>query len=339
MAGDHRVDVSPVASLQQGVLPPWIVARAPCFLDLIDQVRKLASFDVTVLVEGETGVGKELVVRLLHYLGSRTGQPFVPVNAGAIPEALFEDELFGHAAGAYTGARGASEGLIALADGGTLFLDEIDALSPHGQAALLRFLQDRSYRPVGARTLKHANVRVVTATNADPRRLMDQGMLRQDLYFRLAGLSLKVPPLRERTEDILPLSEHFLSDLNAGHPSGGKRQMGASMKHWLLVQAWPGNVRELRSAIERSFILAEGNELLPPSAAIEHMASLRESSFRTAKAMAVEGFERSFLDRLLIESHGNVSQAARNAGKERKSFDRLLRKHGIDCAQYRDLRA
>ena len=336
MRRDRSADSSDTAAPQAPVLPPWIVGHSQAFNDIVDRVARLADFDVTVLVQGETGVGKEMVVRLLHYLGRRADRPFVPVNAGAIPDSLFEDELFGHAAGAYTGARGASPGLIALAEGGTLFLDEIDSLSSHAQAALLRFLQDGCYRPVGARGLVQSQVRVITATNADPRVLLERGALREDLYFRLSGITLAIPPLRERRDDILPLAAHFLAELNARHRPVVARRLGAAMQGWLVDQPWPGNVRELRSAIERAFIMCTSPDLDPPGAPPAATPACAASvSFRDAKARAVEDFERRFLMQALIESRGNIALAARSVGKERKAFDRLLRKHGIDRDSYR----
>lgn len=329
-----KTDAESRACSAPAALPPWIVGHSAAFLEIVNRVRRLAAFDVAVLVQGETGVGKEMVVRLLHYLGHRADGPFVPVNAGAIPDSLFEDELFGHAAGAYTGARGASAGLVALAEGGTLFLDEIDSLSAHAQAALLRFLQDGCYRPVGARGLTQSNVRVVTATNADPVALMRRGALREDLYFRLSGITLAIPPLRERPDDILPLAAHFLDDLNSEHRPSGVRRLGPAMRAWLVVQDWPGNVRELRSSIERAFIMSTTPELCPP----EHVPTPQSSAsatFREAKGRAVQEFERGFLIQAMSECHGNVSLAARTVGKERKAFDRLLRKHGIEREAYR----
>lgn len=316
-------------------LPHWIVARAASFLEVLGQVRKIARFNSTVMIEGETGVGKELVVRLLHYLSPRAGGPFIPVNVGAIQDSLFEDELFGHVAGAYTGARGSSDGLIALADGGTLFLDEIDALSPHGQAALLRFLQDHSYRALGGRTLKQADVRIITATNADPLDLMQRGLLRKDLYFRLSAVHVKVPPLRERRDDIVPLARHFLAEFNALSPDYPRRILGERLQAHLLDQRWPGNIRELRSVIERCFILSEGPELTLPETELSNSPLPPAACFREAKARVVAQFEHGFLDRLLRDSAGNISQAARAAGKERKSLERLLRKHGIEASAYR----
>jgi DNA-binding NtrC family response regulator len=323
------------ATLCDHVLPPWIVGISERFLQVVEQVRRLAHFDVTVLVRGETGVGKEIIVRLLHYLSSRSDNAFVPVNAGAIPEGLFEDELFGHAAGAFTGARGTSAGLVALAERGTLFLDEIDALRPHAQAALLRFLQDGCYRPVGGRGLARSDVRIITSTNADPQKLVERGMLREDLYFRLSGITLWIPPLRERREDILPLANFFLDELNARHGQAPARKIGEPMQAWLTRHDWPGNVRELRSVVEHSFIMSPGAELLPPGDATDDAQPAAEDTFQQAKQRVIGDFERRFLIDALRRSHGNISIAARAVGKERKAFYRLLRRYQIDCSAYR----
>jgi two-component system response regulator GlrR len=309
-------------------MPAWVVAVSPAFRAVLAQVARLAPYDVPVLIEGETGVGKEVVVRLLHYLSERRGRPFIPVNAGAIVDTLFESELFGHAAGAFTDARARSKGLVGLAEGGTLFLDEIDSLSPHGQVALLRFLQDRTYRPVGSDSDCKADVRMVAATNADLGGLMQAGRIRKDLYYRLSSVILRVPPLRERQADIVPLATHVLADLNAR--LGHERVIGPALAAWLQVQPWPGNVRELRSIIEHSFIMSDGDILEPPGMAPEDRGAEEAACFRDAKAKAISLFERDYCARLMQQCDGNVSQAARVAGKERKSFDRLLRKHGVE---------
>jgi DNA-binding NtrC family response regulator len=295
---------------------------------VLSLVRRLARHPVSVLIHGETGTGKELLARLLHYSSSRAGHPFVPVNAGALVDSLIENELFGHAPGAFTDARGQSEGLVELASGGTLFLDEIDALGVHGQAALLRFLEDGRYRPVGSTKECSADVRMIAATNADPKDLLESGRVRKDLYFRLAGVTVTVPPLREREDDVLPLAKHFLADLNAQSPPPARR-LGAEFAGWLLAQPWPGNVRELRSAVEYAFIMCDGDTLHPPAAKEEENGP-GVGSFRTEKASAVSAFERAYLSRVMHECDGNVSKAARVAMKERKGFGRLLKKHGIE---------
>ncbi|MBV8686494.1 MAG: sigma-54-dependent Fis family transcriptional regulator [Alphaproteobacteria bacterium] len=315
-------------------VPSWVVGRSAPFGEVLDRIVRLADYDVPVLVEGETGTGKDVIVRLLHYLSGRAPQPFVPVNAGALPDSLFEKELFGHAAGAFTDAKGRGKGLVEVAEGGTLFLDEIDSLSAHGQVALLRFLQDGSYRPVGATRDAVADVRVVTATNADPNALLDAGRVRRDLYYRLSGITVRIPPLRERPDDVLPLAEHFLAELNARAPGRRARRLGAELPPWLLRQAWPGNVRELRSTIEHCFIMSDGEALGLPRRAAGAREPAPAIGFREAKARAVTAFERDYLEELMHRHRGNVTRAALAAGKERKAFSRLLRKHGVERARY-----
>ncbi|HYG48328.1 MAG TPA: sigma-54 dependent transcriptional regulator [Allosphingosinicella sp.] len=310
-------------------VPEWIVGRSPSFLDTLARVARLASHDVPVLIEGETGAGKEVVVRLLHYLSRRAGRPFVPVNAGAIADGLFENELFGHAAGAYTDAKARVKGLVEIAEGGTLFLDEIDALSGHGQVALLRFLQDGSYRPVGTGRDLTADVRVVAATNADLDSLLRAGSFRRDLYYRLSGVTVRIPPLRERAADVLPLAEHFLAECNA-RPGATVRTIGPELAGWLLAQSWPGNVRELRSVIENRFIMCDHEVLTPPGRPPTDAAATSPAGLSDAKARLISAFERHYLDRLMSRCEGNVSRAAASAGKERKTFSRLLRKYGIE---------
>ena len=321
----------PSARLSATHIPAWVVGRSAPFEDVVNRIARLADYDVPVLIEGETGTGKDVIVRLLHYLSARAGRPFVPVNAGALPDSLFEKELFGHAAGAFTDAKGGAKGLVEAAQGGTLFLDEIDALSAHGQVALLRFLQDGSYRRVGAAHDEIADVRVVAATNSDPLSLVESGRVRSDLYYRLSGISVRIPPLRERPDDIIPLAEHFLAELKARRRTSRACRLGSDLCAWLLGQPWRGNVRELRSTIEHCFIMSDAEVLTQPrgrTVAAEPKPGL--SGFREAKARAVSAFERSYLERLMRLHRGNVTRAALAAGKERKAFSRLLRKYDME---------
>ncbi len=312
-------------------IPAWVVGRSAPFGEVVDRVARLADYDVPVLIEGETGTGKDVIARLLHYLSARAGRPFVPVNAGALPDSLFEKELFGHMAGAFTDAKGGAKGLVEAAQSGTLFLDEIDTLSPHGQVALLRFLQDGSYRRVGATRDQIADVRVVTATNSDPLSLVESGRVRLDLYYRLSGITVRIPPLRERPDDIIPLAEHFLAELKARRRTARAYRLGSELCAWLLGQRWPGNVRELRSTVEHCFIMSDSEVLTPPRGrAAGTPAKPGPSGFREAKARAVSAFERSYLERLMRQHRGNVTRAALAAGKERKAFSRLLRKYDME---------
>jgi DNA-binding NtrC family response regulator len=306
-----------------------IVCQSDEFRRTLTLVKRLARFNISVLLQGETGTGKELLARLLHYSSGRASGPFVPVNAGALVDTLVENELFGHAAGAFTDARSQRAGLIELSTGGTLFLDEIDTFGAHGQAALLRFLEDGRYRPVGSSRELTADVRVIAATNSDPLQLLRAGTIRKDLYYRLAGAIVHVPALRDRRDDILALARHFLADLNAQQSGERERSLGPEFVGWLLAEEWPGNVRELKSVIEYSYIMCDGEVLMPPDG-VDEAEPLAIGSFRTEKATAISAFERQYLRRVMLECEGNVSHAARTAHKERKGFDRLLRKHGIE---------
>jgi two-component system response regulator GlrR len=301
----------------------------------------MAATPAPVLIEGETGVGKELAARSVHYLSERRDRPFVPVNCGAIPDSLVESELFGHVRGAFTDARHARHGLVTQAHGGTLFLDEIDALSLKAQVALLRFLQDHRYRPVGQDRDYFCDVRVIAASNGPLRRRAAEGTFRSDLLYRLDILALRVPALRERAHDVLLLAEHFLArhSVEYGHE---RKHLHANTRRWLLEYAWPGNVRELQNLIHRLVLLAEGGEILycgELAAEIPQVhadsASGQFPSFQRAKARAVEHFERTYLEELLRRALGNVSAAARLAGKERRALGKLLRKHHIDSTRFR----
>jgi DNA-binding NtrC family response regulator len=282
-----------------------------------------------VLILGETGTGKELVARAIHAHSARQGQPFVPVNCGALPDDLLENELFGHAKGAYTGAFSTEKGLVVAAEGGTLFLDEVDTLSPAAQSKLLRFLQSREYRPVGATKSRVADVRIIAATNINLWQQMHAKRFREDLYYRLNVLSLVVPPLRERPADILLLAQHFLTAYGAQHHRGALRFAQGALRK-LLAYDWPGNVRELQGVVQRTVLLAptptmQPNDLelpVPPDGDTP-------GTFHVAKARAVERFEHAYLVELMVAHQGNVSQAAKAAGKDRRTLQRLLQKYRL----------
>jgi two-component system, NtrC family, response regulator GlrR len=312
-----------------------LIGAAPSFLESLRRIRRLAEYDVTVLIQGETGTGKELAARAIHYHGERRNQPFIPVNCGAIPDSLVENEFFGHVRGAFTDARDSHAGLVATAEGGTLFLDEIECLSPRGQVVLLRFLQDRKYRPLGARQHREGNVRVVAAGNASLAEMVRAGTFREDLLYRLTVLTLELPPLRERGLDVLLLADHFIRRFRGEY---GLPELALSIDamHSLLAHDWPGNIRELENLIHRACIMADDGrvhiETPPPGPADASTPPARvplHLGFRRAKALVVAEFERTFLRQALQETGGNVSAAARLSGKERRAFGKLLRKHGI----------
>jgi transcriptional regulator with GAF, ATPase, and Fis domain len=318
-----------------------LIGRSPPFLAALALVKKLARCDVPVLVEGETGTGKELAARAIHYLSARRDHSFVPVNCGAIPDNLIENELYGHARGAFTDAREAQPGLVSLADGGTLFLDEVDTLSAKAQTALLRFLQYQEYKPLGAKLVTKANVRVIAACNVDMQHAVEQGTFRQDLFFRLNIAKLVLPPLRERGADIAILTEHFVRHFRQRYNQPQKYLAPETMR-WLLGQSWPGNVRELESFIHREFVLTDGDavHLRPEFSAFRERRKNRPErrdraqpgslALREYKARAVADLEKDYLVTLLAETSGNVSLAARRAGKERRALGKLIKKYGIN---------
>ncbi|MFM0016290.1 sigma-54 dependent transcriptional regulator [Paraburkholderia sediminicola] len=297
------------------------------------QIERIASVDVPVAVLGETGTGKELAVRAIHYLGERKHCAFVPVNCGALPETLVESELFGHDRGAFTDAKLESPGLIGEADGGTLFLDEIDALGLKAQTSLLRFLQDGTYRRVGGTRTRQANVRIIVATNANLVELVEARQFRRDLLYRLDVVTLRIPPLRERAEDKLELAQVFLDRLRKRY---GRHDMhfDAQTLNYLREHTWPGNVRELENAVHRAFLLADDQWVsVGPATTTTGSTSADEGAgwrgFKSEKAAAIASFEVGYLRRLLAESNGNLSLAARLAGEERSAFGKLVRKHGL----------
>jgi len=297
------------------------------FLQTRAQIAKVAAVDATVLITGETGTGKEMAARAIHYYGTRKDQPFIPVNCGAIPEALIESELFGHERGAFTDAKSASPGLVSEADGGTLFLDEIDALSLKAQAAILRFLQDNTYRRVGSGVQRQANVRIITASNADFNRLITQRQFRSDLLYRINVLTLHMPALREREGDALELAQVFLDRFSHQYRLPAKTLHPDAINH-ISKHQWPGNIRELENVIHREFLMCEAAQIqFGPHAANTPIANQR--IFKNAKASAIAEFEQAYLYKVLEQASGNLTQAARIAGQERSAFGKLVRKYGI----------
>lgn len=315
-----------------------IIGSSPSFVSAMALIERFAPSELPVLIEGETGTGKEMAARALHYSSPRRGMPFVPINCGALPDSLVENELFGHQKGAYTDAKSAQRGLVALAEHGTLFLDEVDTLSAKGQVLLLRFLQDHMYRPIGSDRVYAADVRIVAATNADLGELARQGKFRLDLFYRLKVLHVPLPPLREREQDIPALANHFL---NACSASMGRalKPFSAPVLQWLVQQAWPGNVRELESVVYRAYLLSDG-----PSIELECIPEAAESlkiegvptadiDFSKAKAKVIARFEIAYLSEVMRRADGNVTVAAKIAGTERRYLGKLLKKHRLSKSE------
>ena len=308
-----------------------LIGESAAFTAAVNKIPVIARCDVRILISGETGTGKELCARAIHYLSPRTGAPFIPVNCGAIPPELIENELFGHERGAFTGAATAQAGLIREAEGGTLFLDEVDCLPLLAQAKLLRFLQEREYRPLGSARMRRADVRVITATNVDLAEAVEEGRVRRDFYYRLNIIPLRLPPLRERRADIGLLARHFLAKFAAEFARAAARFSDEAVEK-LRAYDWPGNVRELEHVVERAVALSteeviDGAEIDLPSSAPAHEC---RDSFKDAKARAVAEFEKQYLSELLATHHGNITRAAQAARKNRRAFWQLLRKHHID---------
>ncbi|HTK28567.1 MAG TPA: sigma 54-interacting transcriptional regulator [Vicinamibacterales bacterium] len=305
-----------------------VVGASPQWQGVLKAATQVAQTDTTVLLEGESGTGKEVVARFVHRASSRDGGPFVALNCAALPEQLLESELFGHERGAFTGAQAAKPGQIELAAGGVLFLDEVSEMSASAQAKFLRVLQEREFQRLGGTRSLKANVRVVAATNRDLKKAMERGDFRADLYYRLKVFDIHLPALRERTDDILPLSEAFLEDIGRlfGRPPAG---LTRDAKDALLAYHWPGNVRELRNALERAAILCDGGLITA-----DHLSLSRERSVAAAGAPApattnVNDIERDLIRRVLGESGGNKSRAAARLGLSRTQLYVRLRKYQL----------
>ena len=322
------------ASLTAEIGFEQLVGRDPAFLKVLGQVSMFGANDAPVLLTGETGTGKELCARVTHLLSKRHRGPFIPVDCGALPDHLFENEVFGHARGAFTDARSDQKGLVALAQGGTLFLDEIDSLSLTAQCKVLRLLQEHTYRPLGSEVFKRAEVRIIAATNRELEQLVEQKVFRSDLYFRINVLRIRMPALRERRSDIALLSRHFIEDIckTVGAP---KKLLSQAAARKLELYHWPGNVRELYNVMQRAVLCSPAMQIAASaidlnSSSVSVVVDERETSghdFRTAKRRAIQSFEREYVKQLMEKHEGNVTRAAREAGKDRRAFGRLASKY------------
>jgi len=318
-----------------------IIGRSPAMQKVFETLSLVAPSDATVLINGASGTGKELIAGALHHNSNRKKGPFIKVNCAALHENLLESELFGHEKGAFTDAKYSQPGLVSEAAGGTLFLDEIDSMSAKAQVALLRFLQDHQYRPLGAKCFQQADVRIIAATNSDLAELVKQGAFREDLYFRINVMSVNIPPLRERIGDVHILAEHYLQSYREQYQEPDKYLSNKTL-HWLDNYRWPGNVRELENILHRLFLLADGPvihlEENHNEVKIERrhhpidrrISGLLKMNFSEAKMQVIDEFEKKYLHWLMAETGGNVSHAARLAGKERRALGKLLKKHQIE---------
>lgn len=307
---------------------PRIIGRSVAAKELRSLIARVADTDADVLVCGETGTGKELVARSLHEQSRRSGGHFVAVNCGAIPEHLIESELFGHAAGAFTGARQRRIGKIEHASGGTLFLDEIESMPMAMQVRLLRVLQERCLERLGSNQTISLDLRVIAATKVDLREAADKGEFRDDLYYRLNVVALDIPPLRERRDDIPLLFQHFRLEASTRYgretPAPAAEQLPV-----LLARDWPGNVRELRNAAERYVLLDE-----PRGSNFEHLVDAVGQHGALSLRQQVDSFEKSLIEQALKTCHGNISEATQELGIPRRTLHDKVRKHGLDRHHY-----
>jgi transcriptional regulator with PAS, ATPase and Fis domain len=308
-------------------------SRAVC--DIHDKIKRVSSFNVNVLISGESGTGKELVARAIHYLGPRAGKPFIPVNCGAIPENLFENELFGHVKGAFTGAGCEQTGLVKEAEGGTLFLDEIGTISQYIQVKLLRLLENSEYKPLGKSRCLKADLRIIAATNMPLTNLVNNGSFRDDLYYRLNVVYFHIPPLRERLEDIPILTDHFVNKYSKKYNRPdikiSTEALGALVSH-----PWKGNIRELENMLQSLIIMSESN--LIPINRIQAQTiepTRNRQTLKTAKTKAINAFEKNYLIRILTDHRGNVARAAIESGKGRTALWNLIKKHNLQPKQFR----
>jgi len=313
-----------------------IVAKSGKMQRVLEMVARIAQTDSTVYIHGESGTGKELIAKAIHLASARKNKAFIALNCAALPETLLESELFGHEKGAFTGAIRSTKGLFTQAHEGSLFLDEIGDMSLSLQAKLLRVLQERQFYPVGSERSVEVDVRVVVATQKDLEEAVKQGGFREDLFYRIHVIPIPLPPLRERKEDIPPLVEHFLKKYNQQMKKEIEGLTPAAMQR-LMLHDWPGNVRELENTIEYAVAMAQQNwikeDLILQTRTLqapEPLKPLKESK---------DAFEKTYLTNLLQISEGNVSRAAKLAGKYRADFYDLLKKHGLKTEKFKKTRS
>jgi two-component system response regulator HydG len=306
-------------------LTPDLVAESAPMKAALAAARQVAATDATVLLLGESGTGKSQLARYIHYQGKRAGAPLVEVHCAALPETLLEGELFGHEKGAFTGAIQRKAGHLSAADGGTLFLDEIGELTAATQVKLLRFLQERTYVPLGATSASRVDVRIISATNRDLDEAVRAGSFREDFFYRLNVFAIRVPPLRERRDDLLPLAERFLAA--RGLPPG---KLGPGARERLLGHPWPGNVRELENALERALILAGDGVIAPEHLTVGGSSTPggRRAAELVGEGFSLDGFEAELIQAALERAGGNKTEAARLLGVTRRRLYSLLASMG-----------
>lgn len=309
-----------------------LVTRCARMFELLEQARLYAESNANILITGESGTGKELLAEFVHAHSSRTEAPFVAINCSAIPNELLESELFGHAKGAFTGASRDRQGLFVSADHGTVLLDEIGDMPLLLQAKLLRVLQEGKIRPLGAHELIDIDIRVISSTHVDLERAIGEGRFREDLYYRLNVVSLHIPPLRERPEDIAILAQHFLREM-AQRRNKQEKVLSPQALELLLCYGWPGNIRQLQNVMERLFALSRGPVI--PEALVQQALPLDTAPRIRSFSDARREFERQYLAQLLAVTKGNMTQAAELADRNRSDLHKLVKRHAINPSEFR----
>jgi len=325
-----------------------IIAHSAKMRAIIDTVTRIASLDSTVYIDGESGTGKELIAKAIHLASARKDQPFVALNCAALPETLLESELFGHERGAFTGAVKSTKGLFTQAHGGTIFLDEIGDMPLATQSKLLRVLQERQFYPVGSEAPTAVDVRVIVATNKNLEEQVRKGLFRDDLFYRIHVIPVHLPPLRERKEDIVPLVEHFLKKCREQMKKEVRGLTPEALRK-LMLHDWPGNVRELENTIEYAVAMTrndmiDADYVLPTKTSVAEtglgLTAAREHALTASEGIpslkdARDAFERDYLTQVLALAEGNVSHAAKLAGKYRADFYDLLKKHELRADDFK----
>ena len=315
--------------------PPVIVAKSPAMQKVLQAIEKVAPTLATVLIKGETGVGKELVARAIHAMSERSQHPFMAINCGAIPDTLIESALFGHEKGAFTGAVEIHQGFFERADGGTLFLDEVDSLSPAAQTRLLRVIQEGELERVGGKQTMEVDVRLVSATNQNLEGLVEQGSFRNDLYYRINVVQLQIPPLSERIEDFPYLVQVILKRLNKKYNkevTAVSREVMQQIRRY----AWPGNVRELENVLERAVLFASGGEITQLDADLAGMSASSGETWKDVRESVLANTEQAFLRDALRRNQGDVKQVAELMMLTPRAVYGKLKKHRIDVQQFRN---
>lgn len=309
-----------------------IIFKSPIMLEILKKVAKISNSKISLLLEGESGVGKEIIAKAIHSISTRNPFPFVPLNCSAIPETLFESELYGYRKGSFTGAFKDYEGIARSANGGTLFLDEIGELSLYSQAKLLRFLETKQVQPIGETEIYNVDAKIISATNSDLLEKVEQKKFREDLYYRIAGIKIKIPPLRERKEDIIPMAEHFLSEISK-EENIENAILTPAAKEKIATYPWPGNIRELKNKIYEALLNCKDGQIKPQDINLEEKEEKKtsQSSYLEAKRI----FEKEYIEKILEQTKGNIKEASKISGLSRKAIYEILKKHNIDPEKFR----